>query len=39
MVFGDLEDASSEVRKILHERHAIRRKPGLGTQPEVFYLV
>jgi molybdopterin-containing oxidoreductase family iron-sulfur binding subunit len=39
LVFGDLEDPDSEVRAILHERHAIRRKPGLGTQPEVYYLV
>jgi molybdopterin-containing oxidoreductase family iron-sulfur binding subunit len=39
MVFGDLEDADSEVRRKLETRHAIRRKPGLGTQPEVYYLV
>jgi len=39
LVFGDLEDADSEVRQILRTRHAIRRKPGLGTQPEVYYLV
>jgi len=37
--FGDLEDPDSEVRGILRERHAIRRKPGLGTQPQVYYLV
>jgi molybdopterin-containing oxidoreductase family iron-sulfur binding subunit len=39
LIFGDLEDANSEVRRILRTRHAIRRKPGLGTQPEVYYLV
>jgi molybdopterin-containing oxidoreductase family iron-sulfur binding subunit len=39
LVFGDLEDANSEVREMLGKRHAIRRKPGLGTQPEVYYLV
>jgi molybdopterin-containing oxidoreductase family iron-sulfur binding subunit len=39
LVFGDLENPDSKVREILHERHAIRRKPGLGTQPEVYYLV
>ena len=39
LTFGDLEDANSAVRKILSERHAIRRKPGLGTQPQVYYLV
>jgi len=39
LVFGDLEDPGSEVRHLLEKRHAIRRKPGLGTQPEVYYLV
>jgi len=39
LVFGDLEDPESEVRALLHERFAIRRKPSLGTQPEVYYLV
>jgi len=39
LVFGDLEDPDSEVREALRTRHAIRRKPGLGTQPEVYYLV
>jgi molybdopterin-containing oxidoreductase family iron-sulfur binding subunit len=39
LLFGDLEDADSPVREILRTRHAIRRKPGLGTQPEVYYLV
>jgi len=39
LVFGDLEDPDSEVRKLLAERFSIRRKPGLGTQPEVYYLV
>ena len=39
MVFGDLDDPNSPVRQLLSERHAIRRKPGLGTEPEVYYLV
>jgi len=39
MKFGDLEDPESEVRRLLQERFSIRRKPGLGTQPEVYYLV
>ena len=39
LIFGDLEDAHSEVREILEKRHSIRRKPSLGTQPEVYYLV
>ncbi len=39
LVFGDLNDASSPVRRLLEETFAIRRKPGLGTQPEVYYIV
>ncbi|MFH1844675.1 MAG: sulfate reduction electron transfer complex DsrMKJOP subunit DsrO [bacterium] len=39
LVFGDLEDSHSEVRHLLHENFTIRRKPGLGTQPEVYYIV
>jgi molybdopterin-containing oxidoreductase family iron-sulfur binding subunit len=39
LVFGDLEDPESEVRRLLRARHAIRRKPSLGTEPEVYYLV
>jgi len=39
LVFGDLEDANSEVRELLRSQHSIRRKPQLGTNPQVFYLV
>jgi Fe-S-cluster-containing dehydrogenase component len=39
LVFGDLEDAESEVRRILAERFSIRRRAGLGTQPEVYYVL
>ena len=39
MIFGDLEDPNSEIRKLLSERFTIRRRPGLGTQPEVYYIV
>lgn len=39
MVFGDLENPESKVRELLRTRFSIRRKPGLGTQPEVYYLV
>ncbi len=39
IVFGDLEDPHSKVRELLRERFSIRRKSGLGTQPEVYYLV
>jgi len=39
MVFGDLNDPDSRVRQLLAEHLSIRRKPGLGTQPEVYYIV
>jgi molybdopterin-containing oxidoreductase family iron-sulfur binding subunit len=39
LIFGDLEDPDSEVRKILNERYSFRRKPELGTQPSVYYIL
>ncbi|MFC2149893.1 sulfate reduction electron transfer complex DsrMKJOP subunit DsrO [Calditrichota bacterium] len=39
LTFGDLEDPESEVRQLLKEKFTIRRKPALGTQPEVYYIV
>jgi len=38
LLFGDLEDPDSEVREILRQRHAIQRKPSLGTKPQVYYI-
>ncbi len=39
LTFGDLEDPASEVRKVLATHFSIRRKPELGTQPAVYYLI
>ncbi len=39
LTFGDLADDHSEVREILREHYTIRRKPELGTDPSVFYIV
>lgn len=39
ILFGDLEDPNSSVRQALANNYSIRRKPGLGTQPGVYYLV
>jgi molybdopterin-containing oxidoreductase family iron-sulfur binding subunit len=39
LAFGDLGDPGSIVRQLLHGRYSIRRKPELGTLPQVFYLV
>ncbi|GFM37454.1 sulfate reduction electron transfer complex DsrMKJOP subunit DsrO [Desulfovibrio psychrotolerans] len=39
ILFGDLSDPESEVRKALAENFTIRRKPSLGTQPGVYYII
>lgn len=39
LMFGDLEDPQSEVRRVLQENLALRRKAALGTKPQVYYLV
>jgi molybdopterin-containing oxidoreductase family iron-sulfur binding subunit len=39
LIFGDLDDAHSEVRKILREHYSICRKPELGTGPNIYYIV
>jgi molybdopterin-containing oxidoreductase family iron-sulfur binding subunit len=39
MAFGDLKDGKSSVVKLLRENYSIRRKPELGTEPAVYYLV
>jgi len=39
LTFGDLADADSEVRALLREHYTIRRKPELGTEPNVYYIV
>jgi molybdopterin-containing oxidoreductase family iron-sulfur binding subunit len=39
IVFGDLEDPDSEVRKLLKSNYTIRRKTALGTGPAIYYIV
>ncbi len=39
ILFGDLEDPNSTVRQALAANYSIRRKPSLGTQPGVYYLI
>lgn len=39
MIFGNLNDPNSEIRKMLKENYTIQRKPSLGTHPSVFYIV
>ena len=39
LAFGDLEEGGSAVRRLLEGRFSIRRKPNLGTGPQVYYLL
>lgn len=39
IVFGDLENPNSEVRKLISSNYTIRRKPELGTQPGIYYII
>ncbi len=39
LCFGDLEDPKSDVRKLLASHYTIRRKPELGTEPNIYYIV
>jgi Fe-S-cluster-containing dehydrogenase component len=39
LTFGDLSDPDSDVSRLLRERRTIARRIGLGTGPNVFYLV
>lgn len=39
LIFGNLADAKSKVREVLKSHFTIRRKPHLGTNPQVYYIV
>jgi len=39
IIFGDLNDPNSEIRKILAENNTLRRKPHLHTMPNVYYIM
>lgn len=39
MFFGNLLDDTSEVRKVIAENIILVRKPELGTNPKVFYII
>ena len=38
LAFGDLRDPDSEVRELLGANYTIRRKQGLGTGPQIYYI-
>jgi molybdopterin-containing oxidoreductase family iron-sulfur binding subunit len=39
LIFGDLENPQSKIREIVQGRVTLRRKPELGTRPQVYYLL
>ncbi len=39
LMFGDMNDPASAVRKTVETRYALVRKPELGTKPQVYYIV
>lgn len=39
LIFGDLAEEKSPVREALRNHFTIRRKPFLGTNPQVYYIV
>jgi molybdopterin-containing oxidoreductase family iron-sulfur binding subunit len=39
IAFGDLQDPDSDVRKLLAGNFTLRRKPTLGTEPSVYYII
>lgn len=39
IMFGDLEDPNSEVRQLISKYNTIVRKPELGTQPSIYYII
>jgi Fe-S-cluster-containing dehydrogenase component len=39
LVFGNLDDPNSDVRKLLATNYSIRRKSELGTEPKVYYVI
>jgi len=39
LIFGDLNDPESGVREALRKHYSIRRKPELGTEPNLYFIV
>jgi len=39
MAFGDLSDPNSQVARMLREADTARRKPQMGTSPNIFYIL
>jgi molybdopterin-containing oxidoreductase family iron-sulfur binding subunit len=39
LIFGDLKNPDSEVRRALQNRTIYQRQPELGTKPKVYYIL
>ncbi len=39
LIFGDVNDPKSEIRQLLAKSYTLRRRPELGTGPNIYYLV
>jgi Fe-S-cluster-containing dehydrogenase component len=39
LIFGDVREADSQARRMLQSNYTIRRKPSLGTLPQIYYIV
>jgi molybdopterin-containing oxidoreductase family iron-sulfur binding subunit len=39
LIFGDLKNPESEIRKALQNKMIYQRQPELGTKPKVFYIL
>lgn len=39
LIFGDLADPDSNIRKALRKHYSIRRKTELGTHPNIYYII
>ncbi len=39
LVFGDIKDADSEIRRALNAGFSLRRRPELGTDPQIHYIL
>lgn len=39
LIFGNLKDPRSEIRKALQDRYLLQRQPELGTKPKVYYIL
>jgi molybdopterin-containing oxidoreductase family iron-sulfur binding subunit len=39
IIFGDLNNPTAPISRVLQEKFTIQRKPALGTMPSVFYII